>query len=106
MPPYIQHQLTQSHIADMHRQAEHHRIARAARRARRTDRRLSARPLHRPVTVLQHLLQTVLTGDGQRLRPAPAAPQLPSGTRRLRQGQDLKTPVMEQPAQAATIVTP
>ena len=87
MPPYIQHQLTQSRIADMHRQAEHHRIARAARRARRTDRRLPARPLHRPVTVLQHLLQTVPTGDGQRLRPAlppRSCPPAPAGNGRVK----------------------
>jgi len=81
MHPYIQHQLTQLRVADMHRQAEDHRIARDARRARRGDRQLSALPFRRPGTVLRHLLPTVLTGYGQRLRPAPAAPQLPWWTR-------------------------
>lgn len=82
MHPYIQHQLNQLRVADMHCQAEHHRIARDARRARRADRQLSARPLHRPGSFLQHLLPAVLPGYGQRLRPAPAAPQPPSGSRR------------------------
>ena len=79
MHPDIQQQLAQLRVADMHRQAEDHRIARDARHA---DRQLSARPFHRPGTVLQHLLPRVLTGYGQRLRPAPAAPQLSSGSRR------------------------
>ena len=78
MHPYIQRQLTQFRVADMHRQGEHHRIARDARRGRRADRQLSARPLHRAGSVLLHLLPKSLTGYGQRLRPATAAPQLPS----------------------------
>ena len=80
MHPYIQHQLTQLRAADMHRQAEDHRIARHTRRARRADRQLSARLFFRPGTVLQHLLPTVLTSNGQRLRPAPTAPQPPSSS--------------------------
>jgi hypothetical protein len=59
MHPYIQHQLTQLRVADMHRQAEDLRIARNARRRFRTDRRLSAHPFRRPGTVLQRLLPAV-----------------------------------------------
>ena len=65
MHPYIQHQLTQLRVADLHRQAEDHRIARDARQGRRADRRLSAHPFRRPGTVLQHLLPAVLTGSGR-----------------------------------------
>ncbi|HEU5388397.1 MAG TPA: hypothetical protein VFV73_21080 [Streptosporangiaceae bacterium] len=63
MHPYIQYQLTQLRVADMHRQAEDHRIARDARRGRRTDRQLSAHPFRRPGAVLQFLLPAVLTGS-------------------------------------------
>ena len=81
MHPCIQHQLTRLRAADMHRQAQDYRIARDARRAR-ANRQLAASPFRRPGTVLEHLLPAVLARYGQRLRPASAAPQLPSGSRR------------------------
>lgn len=63
MHAYILYQIIRLNDADMNRRAEIHRIVRDARRDRRADRQLSARPLRRPSTVLQHLLPTVLTGS-------------------------------------------
>ena len=63
MHGYILYQITRLNDADMNRRAEIHRVVSDARRDRRADRQLSARPLRRPSTVLQHLLPTVLTGS-------------------------------------------
>ena len=58
MHAYILYEFTKLREDEMNRRAETHRIVSDARR----DRRLSARPLRRPGTVLQHLLPAVLTG--------------------------------------------
>jgi hypothetical protein len=63
MHAYILYQITRLNDADMNRRAEIHRVVSDARRDRRADRQLSARPLRRPSTVLQHLLPAVLTGS-------------------------------------------
>jgi hypothetical protein len=63
MHAYLLYQVIRLNDADMNRRAEIHRIVSDARRDRRADRRLSARPLRRPGTVLQHLLPAVLTGS-------------------------------------------
>jgi hypothetical protein len=63
MHPYIVYQATKLRAADMDHQAEHYRFVADARRERRADRQLSARPLGRPGTILQHLLPAVLTGS-------------------------------------------
>jgi hypothetical protein len=63
MHPYILYQITKLDVADMNRRAEIHRIVTDARRDRRGDRQLSARPRRRPSGVLQHLLPAVLTGS-------------------------------------------
>ena len=63
MHPYIVYQATKLRAADMDRRAEHYRFVADARRERRADRQLSARPFARPGTILQHLLPAVLTGS-------------------------------------------
>ena len=63
MHPYILYQITNLDVADMNRRAEIHRIVSDARRDRRADRQLSARPLRRPSAVLQRLLPALLTGS-------------------------------------------
>ena len=63
MHPYILYQITKLDVAGMNRRAEIHRIVSDARRDRRADRQLSARPLRRPSAVLRHLLPAVLTGS-------------------------------------------
>jgi hypothetical protein len=63
MHAYILYQITKLNDADMDRRAEHYRFVADARRERRADRQLSARPLGRPGTILQHLLPAVLTGS-------------------------------------------
>lgn len=65
MHGYILYQITKQQVDDMNRRAEIHRIVADARRERRADRKLSARPLRRPGTVLQHLRPAVLTGSRQ-----------------------------------------
>lgn len=47
MHPYLQHQLADARIADMHRDAERARITSAARRARRAEPRPAAQPAAR-----------------------------------------------------------
>jgi hypothetical protein len=59
MHPYIVYQATKVRAADMDRQAEHYRFVADARRERRADRQLSARP----GSVLQRLLPAALTGS-------------------------------------------
>jgi len=61
--PYILYQTTKLNVAERDRRAEIHRIVSDARRDRRADRQLSARPLRRPGAVLRHLLPAVLTGS-------------------------------------------
>jgi hypothetical protein len=63
MHPYILYQITKLDVAGLNRRAEIHRIVTDARRDRRADRQLSARPRRRPSAVLQHLLPAVLTGS-------------------------------------------
>lgn len=63
MHPYIVYQATKLRAADMDRRAEHYRFVADARRERRADRQLSARPRRRPRAVLQRLLPAVLTGS-------------------------------------------
>ena len=63
MHPYILYQITKPDVADMNRRAEIHRIVSDARRDRRADRQLSARPLRRPSAVLHRLLPALLTGS-------------------------------------------
>ena len=58
MHPYILYVITKLEADDMNRRAELHRIVSDARRDRRADRQLSARPR----TVLQHLLPAALNG--------------------------------------------
>ena len=63
MHPYILYQITKLDVAGMNRRAEIQRIVTDARRDRRADRQLSARPLRRPSAVLQRLLPALLTGS-------------------------------------------
>jgi hypothetical protein len=56
MHPYILYAITKLRDDDMNRRAEIHRAVSDARRDRRADRQLSARPL-------RHLLPAVLTGS-------------------------------------------
>lgn len=64
MHPDIQQQLIQTRVAELHRQAQHHRIVQSARRANQPP---AARAF--PGRALRHLLPAALTGYGQRLRP-------------------------------------
>ena len=57
MHGYILYQITKQQVDDMNRRAEMHRMVADARRERRADRRLAARP----GTVLQYLRPAVLT---------------------------------------------
>jgi hypothetical protein len=59
MHAYILYEITRQNTAGLNRRAEIHRVVSDARRERRADRQLSARP----GTVLQHLLPAVLTGS-------------------------------------------
>jgi len=59
MHGYILYQITQQMVDDMNRRAEIHRMVADARRERRADRKLAARP----GTVLQHLRPAVVTGS-------------------------------------------
>ena len=68
MHGYILYQITKQQVDDMNRRAEMHRMVADARRERRADRRLAARP----GTVLQHLRPAVLTGSRRRQQTARA----------------------------------
>jgi hypothetical protein len=81
MYPYIQQQLTDARLADMHSQAERHQIARAARRARSATRRLAAQPGTGPGSVLDHVLPALRTTNGRRRQPGALAAQPPHGLR-------------------------
>jgi hypothetical protein len=81
MHPYIQHQLAGTRIAEMRGEAERHRIARAARRARSATQRPAAQPITGPGSMLDRVLSALLTTYGQRRRPGPAAAQAPQGLR-------------------------
>jgi hypothetical protein len=63
MHPWIVYQDTKLRADDLNRRAEYHRIVADARRERRADSQLSARPRRRPGTVLQRLLPAALTGS-------------------------------------------
>jgi hypothetical protein len=58
MHPLISYELAKARVSDLHRQAQHDALARAARRARRTRTR---RPGHPPVAV-----RRLLTAPGAR----------------------------------------
>jgi hypothetical protein len=61
MHPIIQHQLMNARIADLHRQADHDRLARAATKARRLRHEEGRRLVGgRPATVLARCLHAVL----------------------------------------------
>jgi len=81
MYPYIQQKLTDTRIAEMRSEAERHRIARAARRARRATQRPAAQPLTDPGSVLRQVVSALLTTYGQRQQPGTAAAQAPQGLR-------------------------
>lgn len=81
MPPYIQYQLANIHVADMRGQAEHQRIARAARLACRASQRPAAQPIAGPGSVLHHVLPALLTTRSQRRQPGALAAQAPQGLR-------------------------
>jgi hypothetical protein len=59
MHGYILYQITKQQVDDMNRRAEIHRMVADARRERRSERQLAARP----GTLLQHLRPAVLTGS-------------------------------------------
>lgn len=67
MHPYIVYETTKLRDDEMNRRAEIHRVVSDARRDRRADRQLSARPR----TVLQRLLPAVLTGTRRDSRARP-----------------------------------
>ncbi len=81
MHPYLQHQLADARVADMHSRAERQQIARAARRARRAARRPAAQPVAGPGSLLQHVLSALLATYGQRRQPGALAAQVPQGLR-------------------------
>jgi hypothetical protein len=81
MHPYIQHQLTNARLADMHSQAERHQIARAARRAASATQRPAAQPATGPGSVLDHALPPLRTTNGRRRQPGALAAQAPHGVR-------------------------
>ena len=81
MHPYIQQQLTDTRIAEMRSQAERHRIARTARRARRATERPAAQPIANPGSGLRQVFSALLSSYGQRRQPGTAAAQAPQGLR-------------------------
>ncbi|MGH3125237.1 MAG: hypothetical protein ACRDND_30005 [Streptosporangiaceae bacterium] len=81
MNPYIQHKLIDTRIAEMRSEAEHHRMARMARRARRVAQQPAGQRIAGPGSVLHHVLSALLTTYGQRRQPGTAAAQMPEGLR-------------------------
>jgi hypothetical protein len=80
MHPAIQHDLAQAKIADLHRQAQRHALARTASRARRT-RAQRSHPVRGLPTVTVRWVLTLLAGAPQR-RIAVRAPKTePAGPR-------------------------
>ena len=71
MHPIMGYQAKKAQIADLHRQAERDRTARAALAARKDSNTLQA-PGHRAAALARRVL-TVL--GGRRLRPSPAPPR-------------------------------
>jgi hypothetical protein len=69
MHPYLQQKLIDTRIAEIRSEAERHRIARTARRARRATQRPAGQPTAGPGSVLHHVLEALLTTYGQRRRP-------------------------------------
>jgi hypothetical protein len=62
MHPYTCYQLTQSNVADLHRQAERRQLAQAARRARGAGRSQTSRRISAPSVVLHRLRAVRPTG--------------------------------------------
>ena len=81
MHPCIQHQLTDTRIAEIRTKAGRHRIARAARLARRATQLPATQTDAGPGSVLHHVLSALLITDGQRRQPSTAAAQAPQGLR-------------------------
>jgi hypothetical protein len=81
MNPYIQQKLIDTRIAEMRSEAERHRMARIARRARRATQRPVGQRIAGPGSVLHHVLSALLTTHSQRRQPGTAAAQVPGGLR-------------------------
>jgi hypothetical protein len=77
MHPIMGYEANKARIADLHRQAERDRMARAALAARKNSNTLQA-PAHQAAALARRVLAVL---GGHRLRPSPAPPaQAPKAT--------------------------
>jgi hypothetical protein len=81
MHPYIQYQLALTRVADMHSQAEHHRIVHAVRRGRCAQQPGFPRAIPAPRAARYHVLSALLSIYRQRRQPGTAAARVPEGLR-------------------------
>ena len=79
MNPHLQQMLIDTRIAEIRSDADRHRIARTARRARRATSRPAGEPIAGPDSARHHILSALLTTFDQRRQPATVAAQAPEG---------------------------